>query len=138
VAALVEDPGYAAILGAFGPGLLDKTGSRPSARQTDGLGGAIRITHPSQLRAIPNNAILHQLGFLANSLHGLGAAAAANPEMFADMLARSPRFARAMAMAARAAECSDLGVLRAAVDMLDPSPWLDRAGFTRRPGGGRH
>ncbi|MBP0464797.1 phosphoenolpyruvate carboxylase [Roseomonas sp. PWR1] len=134
VAALVEDPGYAAILGAFGPGLLDKTGSRPSARQTDGLGGALRITHPSQLRAIPNNAILHQLGFLANSLHGLGAAAAASPDTFADMRARSPRFARAMAMAARAAECSDLGVLRAAVDMLDPSPWLDRAGFTKRPG----
>ncbi len=134
MAVLVEDPGYAALLGAFGPALLDKTGSRPAARQTDGLGEAVRISHPSQLRAIPNNAILHQLGWLANTLHGLGTAAAANPEAFADMRERSPRFARAMAMAARAAECSDLGVLRAAVDMLDPSPWLDRAGATRRPG----
>ena len=133
MAALVEDPGYAALLGAFGPGLLDKTGSRPAARQSDS-GGPARITHPSQLRAIPNNAILHQMGWLANTLHGLGAAAAANPDAFADMLARSPRFARALAMAARAAACSDLGVLRAAVDMLDPSPWLDRAGFTKRPG----
>jgi phosphoenolpyruvate carboxylase len=133
MAALVEDPGYAALLGAFGPGLLDKTGSRPAARQSD-TGGPARITHPSQLRAIPNNAILHQMGWLANTLHGLGAAAAANPDAFADMLARSPRFARAMAMAARAAACSDIGVLRAAVDMLDPSPWLDRAGFTKRPG----
>ena len=26
---LVEDPGYAALLGAFGPALLDPTGSRP-------------------------------------------------------------------------------------------------------------
>lgn len=134
MAALVEDPGYAALLGAFGPGLLDKTGSRPAARQVDGMGGALRITHPSQLRAIPNNAILHQMGWLANTLHGLGAAASANPEAFADMLARSPRFARALAMAARAAACSDIGVLRAAMDMLDPSPWLDRAGFTKRPG----
>jgi phosphoenolpyruvate carboxylase len=134
MAALVEDPGYAALLGAFGPGLLDRTGSRPAARQVDGLGGAARITHPSQLRAIPNNAILHQLGWLANTLHGLGAAAAANPDAFADLRGRSPRFARALAMAARAAACSDLGVLRAAVDMLDPSPWLDRAGHTRRPG----
>ena len=33
---LVEDPGYAALLGAFGPALLDATGSRPSARQVDG------------------------------------------------------------------------------------------------------
>ncbi len=131
---LVEDPGYAALLGAFGPGLLDRTGSRPAARQSDGIGGPLRISHPSQLRAIPNNAILHQLGWLANTLHGLGAAAAANPDAFTDLRARSPRFARALAMAARAAACSDIGVLRAAVDTLDPGPWLDRAGATRRPG----
>jgi phosphoenolpyruvate carboxylase len=132
--ALVADPGYAALLGAFGPGLLERTGSRPAARQTDGLGGPARITHPSQLRAIPNNAILQQLGWMANTLHGLGAAAAANPDAFADLRARSPRFARALALAARAAACSDLGVLRAVVGTLDPGSWLDRAGFTRRPG----
>ncbi|WP_237216875.1 phosphoenolpyruvate carboxylase, partial [Falsiroseomonas oryziterrae] len=113
VQALVADPGYAALLGAFGPGLLDCTGSRPAARQSDGLGGPARITHPSQLRAIPNNAILHQLGYLANTLHGLGAAAAANPDAFAELRAKSPRFARALAMAAHAAAASDLGVLRA-------------------------
>jgi phosphoenolpyruvate carboxylase len=133
-AEVVEDPGYAALLGAFGPGLLDRTGSRPAARQSDGVGGPARITHPSQLRAIPNNAILHQMGWLANSLHGLGAAATANPDAFHDLRARSPRFARALAMAAHAAACSDLGVLRAAVDTLDPGPWLDRAGATSRPG----
>ncbi|PZW39814.1 phosphoenolpyruvate carboxylase type 1 [Humitalea rosea] len=131
---LVEDPGYAALLGAFGPGLLDKTGSRPAARQSDGVGGAARITHPSQLRAIPNNAILQQLGYMANSLHGLGRAAEANPETFTDLCERSPRFARALGIATRAAACSDLGVLRAAIGSLDPGPWLDRAGFTHRPG----
>ncbi|MBK1660644.1 phosphoenolpyruvate carboxylase [Paracraurococcus ruber] len=132
--ALVEDPGYAALLGAFGPGLLDRTGSRPAVRQSDGMGGPVRISHPSQLRAIPNNAILQQLGWMANSLHGLGTAATANPDAFNDLRARSPRFKRALALAARAAACSDLGVLRAVVDTLDPGPWLDRAGFTRRPG----
>lgn len=134
MAALVEDPGYAALLGAFGPGLLDRTGSRPAARQSDGGGGPVRIAHPSQLRAIPNNAILQQLGWLANTLQGLGLAAAANPDAFADLRARSPRFARAIAMAARAAAASDIAVLRAAVDTLDPGSWLDRAGATRRPG----
>jgi phosphoenolpyruvate carboxylase len=134
MAELVEDPGYAALLGAFGPGLLDRTGSRPAARQSDGIGGPARISHPSQLRAIPNNAILHQLGWLANTLHGLGAAAAANPDSFADLRARSPRFARALAMVAHAAACSDIGVLRAGVDTLDPGPWLHRAGATARPG----
>ncbi|MCX8134259.1 MAG: phosphoenolpyruvate carboxylase [Roseococcus sp.] len=132
--ALVEDPGYAALLGGFGPGLIEPTGSRPAARQTDGLGGPVRITHPSQLRAIPNNAILHQVGWLANTLQGLGAAVAANPEAFQDLRARSPRFRRAMQMAARAAACSDLGVLRAVIGTLDPSTWLDRAAATRRPG----
>ncbi|MGE0724680.1 MAG: phosphoenolpyruvate carboxylase, partial [Alphaproteobacteria bacterium] len=43
---LVEDAGYAALLGAFGPALLDRTGSRPAARQTDGMGAAVRIRHP--------------------------------------------------------------------------------------------
>jgi phosphoenolpyruvate carboxylase len=132
--ALVEDPGYAALLGAFGPGLLDPTGSRPATRQSDGMGGPVRIAHPSQLRAIPNNAILQQLGWMANSLHGLGRAASANPDAFTELRLTSPRFARALAMASRAAACSDLGVLRAVVDTLDPGPWLDRAGFTRRPG----
>jgi hypothetical protein len=61
VEGLVDDAGYAALLGAFGPALLDKTGSRPSARQTDGMGGeaasAIRANcwprkSPASLRAM--------------------------------------------------------------------------------------
>jgi len=57
---LVDDPGYAALIGTFGPSLLDKTGSRPAARQSDAGGPAV-IRHPRELRAIPNNAILQQL-----------------------------------------------------------------------------
>ena len=94
---LVEDAGYAALLGAFGPSLLDPTGSRPSARQTDGMGSAARITHPSQLRAIPNNAILQQLGWCANTLQGIGAAASRHPEKFAELRHASRRFHRAPA-----------------------------------------
>src|SRR5271165_6326359 len=55
MAGLVEDAGYAALLGAFGPSLLDRTGSRPAARQSEGMAGATRIRHPRELRAIPNN-----------------------------------------------------------------------------------
>ena len=78
--ALVDDAGYAALLGAFGPSLIDVTGSRPAARQADGMVGAARIRHPRELRAIPNNAILQQLGWCANTLQGIGAAAARHPE----------------------------------------------------------
>ncbi len=124
---LVEDPGYAALLGSFGPALLDPTGSRPAARQAEGAGGRVAIRHPRELRAIPNNAILQQVGWCANTLHGLGAAAARQPEPFAELLGTSPRFARAMDFARHALAHSDLDVLRATVALLDPGTWLDRA-----------
>ena len=130
---LVEDAGYAALLGAFGPALLDPTGSRPSARQSDSGGPAV-IRHPRELRAILNNAILQQLGWCANTLHGLGAAAARDPELFAELRGSSPRFRRALDLAEYAALCSDLDVLRATVSLLDPGSWLDRAAHARIPG----
>ncbi len=130
---LVEDPGYASLLGAFGPALLDPSGSRPSARQSDGGGPAV-IRHPRELRAIPNNAILQQLGWCANTLQGVGTAAARAPDQFSDMLEQSPRFRRAMQFAEHALRHSDLDVLRATVAMIDPGSWLDRAGHATRPG----
>ncbi|HVY15896.1 MAG TPA: phosphoenolpyruvate carboxylase, partial [Rhodopila sp.] len=131
---LVEDAGYAALLGAFGPSLLDKTGSRPSARQTDGMGAAARIRHPSELRAIPNNAILQQIGWCANTLQGIGAAAARHPETFNELRQSSRRFHRATDFAAHALAHSDIEVLRAVIATLDPGTWLDRAAQTKREG----
>ncbi len=132
--ALVEDPGYAALLGAFGPALLDPTGSRPAARQTDGMGGPATIRHPSELRAIPNNAILQQLGWMANTLQGLGEGARRNPQSFAELRTTSPRLSMALALAGHALAHSDLDVLRATVDTLDPGTWLDRAAHARIEG----
>jgi phosphoenolpyruvate carboxylase len=131
---LVDDPGYAALLGAFGPALIDRTGSRPAARQMDGMLGNARLRHPRELRAIPNNAILQQVGWCANSLHGLGAAAARHPETFAELREKSRRFHRALELPAHALKHSDIEVLRAVVTTLDPGSWLDRAQHTRRPG----
>ena len=131
---LVEDAGYAALLGAFGPSLLDRTGSRPAARQSDGIGGASRIRHPRELRAIPNNAILQQLGWCANTLQGIGAAAARHPETFNELRQSSRRFKRAMDFASYALAHSDIGVLRAVIATLDPGTWLDRASHTTRHG----
>ncbi len=130
---LVDDPGYAALLGTFGPSLLDRTGSRPVARQSDG-GGPSMITHPRQMRAIPNNAILQQLGFLANSVHGIGRAAGRAPDLFRDMRRDSVRFSRAFRLVQHAASVGDLDVLRAYVDTLDPAVWLERARRTQRDG----
>ncbi len=134
MAGLVEDEGYGALLGAFGPALLDATGSRPAARQADGMARSARIAHPRELRAIPNNAILQQLGWCANTLQGLGAAAARYPEIVAEMRLTSRRFRRAMDLVTHALAHSDIDVLRAVIATLDPGTWLDRAAHTRMPG----
>lgn len=130
---LVDDPGYAALLGAFGPALLDPTGSRPSVRQVDGLGGPAAIRHPRELRAIPNNAILQQLGWCANTLHGVGAALERNPQAFQELIATSPRFRRAIDFVAHGLAHSDLHVLRAVLGLLDPGSWLNAAELSPTP-----
>jgi phosphoenolpyruvate carboxylase len=84
------------------------------------------------MRAIPNNAILHQLGFLANSLHGLGRAAGRGPDLFRDMRRDSVRFSRAFRLVQHAASVGDLDVLRAYIDTLDPAVWLERARRTQK------
>lgn len=128
---LVEDPGYASLLGAFGPALLDPTGSRPAVRQSDGMVGASVIKHPRELRAILNNAILQQLGWCANTLQGVGAAAARQPEQFSELRHKSPRFRRSLDFVTHALGHSDLDVLRATIALIDPGSWLDRAAHTR-------
>ena len=128
--ALVDDAGYAALLGAFGPSLIDVTGSRPAARQADGMVGAARIRHPRELRAIPNNAILQQLGWCANTLQGIGAAAARHPELFADLRREQPAVPSRHGPGVHALAHSDIDVLRAVIATLDPGTWLDRAEHT--------
>jgi phosphoenolpyruvate carboxylase len=98
------------------------------------MGGPATISHPRELRAIPNNAILQQLGWCANTLQGLGAAAARHPETFLEMWRESRRFHRAMELPQHALGHSDIDVLRAIVGMLDPGSWLNRAAHTTRPG----
>ena len=130
---LAGDPGYAALLSLFGTNLLYRSGSRPAARESEGWGRPSAIGHPSQLRAIPNNAILQQLGFMANTLYGIGRAVAKDPEMFQAMYQRSARFRRALQMVAAALDRTEIDVLRAYVNTLSPAMWLNGAGRARRP-----
>jgi phosphoenolpyruvate carboxylase len=130
-AGLVADPNYAALLGLYGTNMLYRTGSRPAARESEESNQPSLIEHPAQLRAIPNNAILQQLGFLANTLYGVGRASARDPEMFAAMRARSPRFRQALELVNAALEFSDLDVTRAYTQVFDPGLWLTNAGRAR-------
>ncbi len=80
---------YARAVTAFGLGLLNPTGSRVSRRQSDI--NADREMSLRQIRAIPHNAILQQLGYPVNVIAGIGSAADANREEIAALLADSPR-----------------------------------------------
>ena len=130
-AGLVSDPDYAALLGLYGTNMLYRTGSRPTARESEELARPAIIEHPAQLRAIPNNAILQQTGFLANTLYGLGRAAAKDPEMFEVMRLRSARFRRALLLVSTALELSDLDVTLAYAHVFDPGSWLTHSGRAR-------
>jgi len=123
---LMADPAYPILLDAFGTNLIHPSGSRAAKRQTD-AGGHIELTDPTQLRAIPHNAGLQQLGLLANTLGGLGQAIRNDPETFHTLLRESARFRRLLAMAAHARLVSDPDSLAAAIDTIDPGHWLLRA-----------
>jgi phosphoenolpyruvate carboxylase len=121
---IMDDPCYGALLGAFGANMLHRSGSRPVQRQHDSWSGQINLEHPSQLRAIPHNAILQQLGYLANTIGGVGQAVTKDPERFQRLYQDSPRFRRLMTMVEHAFKYSDLTVLKAYIDLLDPGLWL--------------
>ena len=128
----IDDPCYATFLGAFGVNLLYPTGSRAMKRQT---GAAEKpLSHPSQIRAIPHNAILQQLGVLANTIGGLGQAVDKNPERFHTLYRESPRFRRLLGMVEHAFMFTDLDVVQAYVDLFDPGVWLRRAQVERDGG----
>ena len=109
-ASLVDDPDYAALVGLYGAPLLPRTGSRPNLRQDESGSAPPVMAHVSELRAIPNNAILQGMGYLANVLFGVGRATAKEAELFAEMMATSPRFRRAMRLVHAALQASDIQV----------------------------
>jgi phosphoenolpyruvate carboxylase len=127
---LFAHPGYRALLGAFGPNLLFKTGSRPVKRQGEHASGG---ADPARMRAIPNNAILQQFGYLANVVAGLGAAVGSERERFVELAKTSPRLRPLIEMIARAKQLSSLNAVGANAIVFDPGFWALRASWGREP-----
>lgn len=132
---LIDDTRYGVLLSAFGTNLLFRSGSRAIKRQHEG-GVDIDQMRADQFRAIPHNAVLQQMGLLANTVGGLGQAMADNPEKFRDLYERSPRFRQLMGLAEYGIAVSDPRVMKAYVDLLDPGGWIIRAGAANNDGGG--
>jgi phosphoenolpyruvate carboxylase len=124
---VMGDRNYAALLDSFGSNLLYPAGSRAMRRQTDGMAQRPDLAHPTQIRAIPHNSILQQLGLMANALGGVGQAVRKDPEHFQRLYRESRRFRNLMAMVRWALAFSHPDLLKAYIDLLDPGLWLMQA-----------
>ena len=121
---LFENPDYGATIDVFGSNLLPKTGSRPAKRVVQ-AGGERK--DPSKIRAIPHNAILQQLGFLAIVISGMGTAAQIDTERFAEIHAASPRLQNMMQHIQQAKQLGSLNTLLAYARLTDNGFWISRA-----------
>jgi phosphoenolpyruvate carboxylase len=128
--ALFAHEGYRAVLGAYGSNLLYKTGSRAVKRQSDGASAQDR-GDPSRMRAIPNNAILQQFGYIAHVVAGLGAAVGSDKERFIALAKRSPRLATLLEMIGTGKRLSSLNAMGANAMVFDPGFWASRASWGR-------
>ncbi len=129
---LFAHPGYRALLGAYGANLLFRTGSRAVKRQSD-TGTAADRGDPSRMRAIPNNAILQQFGYVANIVAGLGVAAGYDREKIVGLAQVSPRLRLLFQMVARAKQQSSLNAMGANAGVFDAGFWASRASWGREP-----
>lgn len=129
---LLDNPDYAITLDLFGLNLLYPTGSRNMRRQHID-GGQVDLEHPSQVRAIPHNAILQQLGYMSNTISGLGNAVAKDQDSFIEMFHNSDRFRRLISMVAYARHLSDLDRLHGYISLFDPTIWIRRSTVEENP-----
>lgn len=123
-ARLFEDPNYRAALGAFGTRILPKTGSRKSERQYDA--GRDARAAVAEMRAIPHNALLQQLGFLLNVVSGIGDAVRDDRDRFAEMYEGSDRAHRLMSLVSHARQLSSIKTLVAYANLFDDAFWVTR------------
>jgi phosphoenolpyruvate carboxylase len=129
---LFSHPGYRSLLGAYGPNILFKTGSRAVKRQSDSATAADR-GDPARMRAIPNNAILQQFGYVANVVAGLGAAAGSERDRFVELAQESERLRSLIEMIARGKQLSSLNAMGANALVFDAGFWASRASWGREP-----
>ncbi len=127
---LFSDPTYSDLLFVFGNNLLPKTGSRPTKRVVQT--GSER-TDPSKIRAIPHNAILQQMGYLANVISGMGSAAILDRENFVEIYQQSPRLQQCLNHIKRAKRNGSLNTVLAYSRLIDAGFWVNRAYYRKQP-----
>ncbi|MFC7050884.1 phosphoenolpyruvate carboxylase [Emcibacter nanhaiensis] len=116
------------LISLLGTDISYPSGSRMTLRQDEGV-----VSRPleklSQVRAIPNNMLLHQLGCLANSVGGVGAAIFQDDHGFWKMYDQSPRLRHLMTLVLTALDLSDEDFLGAYTSLFRPRYWMHSARY---------
>ena len=115
---------YARAITAFGLGLLNETGSRKSRRQSNL--SADREMNLRQIRAIPHNAILQQLGYPVNVLSGAGTAAADDIEAIGDLINASARGRQLFRLLRAANRLASIKSVAAFGELFNSAYWASR------------
>lgn len=115
---------YSRAITAFGLGLLNDTGSRRSRRQSDLASD--RKMSLRQIRAIPHNAILQQLGYPVNVIAGFGTAAENNVEEIADLLSTSERGKQMLRLVRAADALASIKTVAAYGELFNSAYWASR------------
>ena len=115
---------YPRAVTAFGLGLLNDTGSRKSRRQSDLA--ADREMSLRQIRAIPHNAVLQQLGYPVNVIAGFGTAAEGNYEALAELLTASDRGRQIVRLVRSANALASIKTVAAFGELFNSAYWASR------------
>ena len=115
---------YARAITAFGLGLINPTGSRVSRRTGDLA--AEREMSLRQIRAIPHNAILQQLGYPVNVIAGIGSAAQSNYEELAGLLRESQRGRELIRLVRAANGLASVKTVAAFGELFNSAYWASR------------
>ena len=122
--AMLTSRTYPRAVTAFGLGLLSDTGSRKSRRQSDLA--ADREMSLRQIRAIPHNAVLQQLGYPVNVIAGFGTAADGNYEALAELLRDSPRGRQLVRLVRSANALASIKTVAAFGELFNSAYWASR------------
>ena len=120
----LESRTYSRAVTAFGLGLLNSTGSRVSRRQSDI--NADREMSLRQIRAIPHNSILQQLGYPVNIIAGIGHAAEGNYEEMAALLTESERGRQLIRLVRASDALASVKTVAAHGEIFNSAYWASR------------
>lgn len=120
---IASNTDYLRLISLLGTDVSYPSGSRMTIRSDEGI--AVRsLEKLSQIRAIPNNMLLQQLGFFANSIGGVGTALAQDRDGFWKMYNRSPRLQHIMKLVLGAIDLTDEDILGAYAAIYRPRYWM--------------